>query len=336
MDQPEAVIEPAARAGSKRLRVWAGYTIAALCLVWILHDFDLREFARQISGLRWEWAAVAVALDILSYVSQGWRWELLLRPLGRLRTIETTQAIYAGLFANEVLPLRFGELVRAWLVSRWLSVRLVAALPSMAVERLFDGLWLALGFGITAILVPLPTALMRAGDVLGIVTLAATALVALLLWGRHPAWKWLRWADSLVAGLRDIGRSRAAYLSLAVSGVILVLQAGAFWTAMVAYGLQLSFWGGAAVFLIVRLGTAVPNAPANVGTYQFFTVVGLAIFGVQKTQATGFSLVVFALLTAPLWILGLLALSRSGTTLGEIRAGIERARAESQVDQIRP
>jgi hypothetical protein len=41
---------------------------------------------------------------------------------------------------------------------------------------------------------------------------------------------------------------------------------------------------GAVVYLIVRLGTAVPNAPANVGTYQFFTVAGLTHFSVRRAR----------------------------------------------------
>ena len=75
----------------------------------------------------------------------------------------------------------------------------------------------------------------------------------------------------------------------------------------------------------MHFGTALPNAPANVGSYQFFTVLGLSLFGIEKTQATGFSVVVFILLTLPLWALGLAALSRTGMTLPRIRADIRAA-----------
>jgi uncharacterized membrane protein YbhN (UPF0104 family) len=127
------------------------------------------------------------------------------------------------------------------------------------------------------------------------------------------------WMDSITGGLQAIGRTQAVYVALAVSFLFLLLQALSFWCVMLAYGIGLSVWAGVVVFLVVRLGTAVPNAPANVGTYQFFTVVGLLLFGVDKTRATGFSLVVFLVLTVPLWALGFLALSRSGTTLWTIR-----------------
>ena len=89
---------------------------------------------------------------------------------------------------------------------------------------------------------------------------------------------------------------------------------------MVGYGLDLSFWAGGAVFFIVSLGTAIPNAPGNVGSYQFFTIVGLTLFGVDKTFAAGFSMVVFVLLTLPLLILGSIAFSRSGLTLTSVQS----------------
>ena len=68
--------------------------------------------------------------------------------------------------------------------------------------------------------------------------------------------------------------------------------------------------------------------PPNVGTYQFFTVVGLRLFGVDKTLATGFSIVVFVLLTLPLWVIGYFALSRSGMTLSQIKMKISKQRGE--------
>jgi glycosyltransferase 2 family protein len=88
---------------------------------------------------------------------------------------------------------------------------------------------------------------------------------------------------------------------------------------MRGYGLDLSVWHGFAVVLIVHVGTMLPGAPSNLGTYQFFTVVGLTQFGVDKTLAGGFSMVVFLILTIPLWALGFVAFGRSGLIWHQIR-----------------
>jgi uncharacterized protein (TIRG00374 family) len=304
----------------------AAWAVAAACLVWVLHGIDARRLAGEVRGLRWGLVTLAVVSQVLSYVAQGWRWQLLLRPVVGIPVPQATQAIYAGLFANEVLPLRFGEMVRAWLVARWAGVELLAVLPSVFVERLFDGIWLALGIGLTAIAIPLPPDLDRAANTLGALVLVVTALFAVFVLVKRPSRatgtrrsKLADWSDSILEGLQAIGRSPSFYGALGVSLLFLLLQGLAFWCVMLAYGIGLSFWAGAAVFLVVRLGTAIPNAPANVGTFQFFTVVGLLLFHVHKTEATGFSLVAFIVITVPLLALGFLALSRSGTSLWAIR-----------------
>ena len=325
--------------GAPRARHLIGYALAVFGLVWVLHDVHFGTMLASMGRIRWVWIVPAILFDVLSYVCQGVRWRYLLRPAGPVSALQATQAIYAGLFTNEVTPLRVGELVRAYLVSRWTGVRFLSIVPSIAAERLFDGVWLAIAIGITAMFVPLPRDLIVGGNVLGVVVIAATALFLYLVYrrrsegsgdaagARHGRRHTLaRMISQVAEGIRRIGLSRNSIASLLISPLILVFQGIALWIMMVAYGFSLSVWAGIAVFLIVHLGTALPNAPSNIGTYQFFCVVGLTLFGVEKSAATGFSFVAFFLLTLPLWILGLLAIARSGMTLPAIRHEIDRLR----------
>ena len=327
------------RPGASRTRLLVGYVLAAAALVWVLHDIHFGTMFASMQRIRWIWVAPAILFDVLSYACQGIRWRYLLRPVGSVSPLQTTQAIYAGLFTNEVVPLRVGELVRAYLVSRWTGAGFLSIVPSIAAERLFDGVWLAIAIGITAMFVPLPRDLLVGGDVLGIIVIAATAWFLYLVYRRRrdglrePAdtrhrSKPLRFLATMVShvaeGVGKIGLSRNSYASLFISPLILVFQGIALWLMMVAYGFSLSVWVGMAVFLILHLGTALPNAPSNIGTYQFFCVVGLTLFGIEKSVATGFSFVAFFLLTLPLWILGLLAIAGSSMTLPAIRYEIDR------------
>lgn len=278
-----------------------GYVFAAAGLVWVLHDFHPGRLRELIAGLDPKWIAVALICDVMSYVCQAVRWRLLLRPIGELPLLRAIQAIYAGLFTNEVLPMRVGELVRAFLASRWTGASFASVIPSMVVERLLDGIWLALGIGLVAAMVPLPGNLVRAAAVLGIVVMAGTVILTFVVKRR----------TNLIS-------VESFYPPLLWSLVLLTLQALAFWLVMTAAGLHLRLAVGVAVFLIVHLGTAIPNAPANIGSYQFFTVIGLTLFGVEKSLATGFSLVVFVLLTLPLLLLGSLAMATCGARPREI------------------
>ncbi|HKX27880.1 MAG TPA: lysylphosphatidylglycerol synthase transmembrane domain-containing protein [Blastocatellia bacterium] len=329
-DRPSPALAAFADSGDGRadwIRPALGYLLAAAGLIWVLHDFQWDRWRGLTANLDWRWIAPAVACDLVSYLCQGARWRLLLKPRAQISTWRTTQAIYAGLFTNEILPMRLGEMVRAYLVSRWTAVRMIELIPSMVAERLFDGLWLAAGIGVTALAAPIPGELRSAAGMLGAGFVAAAATMFYL--ARRPLnparsfrsrWPALSsWLERLSSGWRSLGEPRVCALSLIWSLAILTLQALAFWLVTIGCGLHLSIWIGVACFLITHLGTAIPNAPANVGAYQFFTVAGLTLFGVDKNAATVFSLIVFAVLTLPLLMLGFLALSRSGTSLAKIR-----------------
>jgi uncharacterized protein (TIRG00374 family) len=323
-----------------------GYLLALACLIWVFHDVHPGQVLKTMTGIKWWLILLAVAFDIASYYSQGSRWKFILHPLGRISSLRTTQAIYAGLFTNEILPLRIGELVRMYLISRWISVPFVSVIPSLMVERFFDGIWIALFVGLAALFVPLPKSLLDAEEILSAVVIILTFIIVYLIFHKerilHKKEKTIsqkRWKpvqvfssfiEQLASGIREIGISRYFYLSLVISSLILIFQIIAYWLVMRAYGIHLGLLAGAVVLIIVHFGTAIPNAPSNIGTYQFFSVVGLSLFGIDKTIATGFSVVVFIILTIPLWLIGLYAIANTGMSFAAIRNEIKKLRISDE------
>jgi glycosyltransferase 2 family protein len=344
----------------QRQRVWIrmtlSYVLAIACLVWVFHDYDLSDLHRRVARTNLLLATLAIFCDVLSFVCQGWRWRLLLRPFGSISILRATQAIYSGMFVNEVLPMKLGELLRAFLISRWTSVKLATVATSIVIERLFDGLWLVVAFVVTIIFIPLPRRLIEAGDVLSAVVLILIALlIAISLRSSHAvsetdvstvmnypqniaedrkaqrnsvahrlALSVRTFLNRLAIELRVIAHSPSSLMAFGLSLLVVSLQWLAFWLVVVAYGLPLSLPEAAAVFVIVHVGTSMPGAPANVGTYQFFTVLGLKLFGIDKTSAAGFSLVGFVLLSAHIWLLGFWAFRGSGLTLLGMRSELTR------------
>ena len=102
-----------AKAPRRKIPSWLpqvlGYCLSAGCLLWVLHGYPTGELIPAIRDLDWKWVAVGIAADLSVYVTHGWRWNTLLLPVARLKLWRTVQAIYIGLFANEVLPLARGR-----------------------------------------------------------------------------------------------------------------------------------------------------------------------------------------------------------------------------------
>src|SRR5580704_18832556 len=130
-----------------------GYLISAGCLFWVLHGYPINDLIPTIRALDFRWVLLAVVCDLAVYVVHGWRWNTLLAPVIRLKLTRTVQAIYIGLFANEVLPLRTGELIRCYLLAHWNNMRLSLSFASAGVERVIDGFWMLACFLVTASLV---------------------------------------------------------------------------------------------------------------------------------------------------------------------------------------
>src|SRR5579864_6591533 len=116
------------------------YAISVGSLLWALRGYDFSQIQSAILSVKWAWVLLAVVLDLAVYVLQAWRWLTLLRPIERLGLWETVHAIFIGLFASGVLPLRPGELIRCYLLSVWGEIPLSLTLTAAAVERVLDGI----------------------------------------------------------------------------------------------------------------------------------------------------------------------------------------------------
>ena len=303
-----------------------GYTLSAISLVWVFRGFNLQQTLADLASLDWRFVSVAVVFDLSVYLAHGWRWNILLRPVARPSFWRSVQAIYIGLYANEVLPLRTGEVIRCYLLAHWNKLPISLALASAAIERILDGIWLVIALLITTHLVPLPGYLIEGTRVLGVglsFLMVLLVFVAIHKQKAHAVVSESRWASGLrhvVEGIHAMGNWRTMLATAGASLVYLALQIIPVWALMEGYGLDLSIWAAAAVYIILRLGTVIPNAPGNAGLYQFFCVLGLGLFNVPKSTAVGFSLMMFGVLTLPLLIGGFLAVALTGLSLKDIRS----------------
>jgi uncharacterized protein (TIRG00374 family) len=322
---------PLASRSRSKLSSWApqaaGYLLSAACLAWVLHGYPIKqELLPALGELDWKWIALAAALEVAVYFVQAWRWCILLEPVIRLGFLRTAQAIFVGLFANEVLPLRTGELIRCYLLAHWNNLRVSLSFASAAVERVIDGLFLVACFLVTAGMVRgLPSKLTFLVRILGSVLILLSIALLWLIRRKldiHPVLQESRWAATIrhiVEGLHLMGNGRTMAATAGMSLVYVALQFASLWAVMKAYQLDLSIWAAAGVVTIIRLWTVVPNAPGNVGFLNAACVVALKGLDVEPKVATTFSIILFGVWTLPIVLCGALATALTGTNITELR-----------------
>ncbi len=321
--------------------------VSVACLAWALHGVSWTELWEEIRELDWRWVSVGVIADILVYVVQGSRWSLMLLPVAPVSQWASVGAIYVGLFANEVLPLRAGELIRCFLMARWSKIPISVTLASALIERIFDGVFLIAGLFFSLRYMrnfPLSKGQIRSIDIIttGSVTLAILLLVCAALLAVAMFWReqtldalldarLFSWAHVFIEDLHRIGHSRFLYFSAAVSIPYLLIQIVPIYAVMQAYGFGGVTWAQAgALMVLLRLGSVVPQAPGNVGLFQVLSTLGLTLFGVPRAMARRFTLILWAVVTLPLMIVGFIALVASGTKMGDIQ---REAQAEMRARQ---
>ena len=282
---------------------------------------------------------VAVVMAPLQIWVRGQRWWYLFPPGSNPQGI--TPAMMIGYMANNVLPLRAGEVVRVYVVARrWSASGDAAArahpfwttLATLVVERVLDSLVVVLILAVLVLVGPVPRVLEVAALVVLAIDLAGvTMLIALVaapqVCARLIARLASRWPrlqrraltafETFVHGLDGIRTpSHAAPL---IGWTILVWLAPAFaaWTVLMALDLHLPFTAPWAVLAFVGLGVSIPSAPGYVGVFHAAAVLAVGLFGVSRPAAVGYALLFHASQILPVTVIGWLYLLRENMSLGE-------------------
>ena len=127
------------------VKIVLSLTVGALCIGLALHKIDLHQTRSALGMMPWT-AVLLYALSIVPvHIFRAWRWKYLLRPIGvslsfsRLMIISTV-----GFMAVLALPFRLGEFARPYYVVRDGHSRISEVLGTVAVERIVDGLVIAI------------------------------------------------------------------------------------------------------------------------------------------------------------------------------------------------
>ena len=316
----------------QKILLFAAFALSIGSLFYVLNDFEPEKLWGEIRAMHWVWVGAAVLFDILVYFLQGWRWSLLLRPVQNIPYARSIRAVYVGLFANEILPLRTGEIIRCYLQARWSDLPLTVTLASALIERIFDGFWLCVCLVVTSYFVELPELYHTLGQILAAVVVVGAALLAGAMFAKHQTRaafennRWLSKLNVLLEDLHIIGHSRYLYVSAAASLPYLLLQVLPIYALARGYGIGISLGEGFALMVILRLISVVPQAPGNLGTFQAAAVFGLILFGVEDSLAKRFSFVMWAVITLPLLIVGFIALAITGLNIRELHYEARQAK----------
>jgi len=305
-------------------RIAVGLGISALFLVLLLRSVDMQELLDSLRGVSLWWITISLLLFGASVWTRAQRWAAILRPLVPLRQTEAASLMTIGLAANNVLPARTGEIVRAVLLKRQRGVSGFAVLATIIVERILDGLVLAIFLAATIALAGGTNALRLFAAIVGGAFLGLTLLIALMAM-RPATGQWLTafglrflpqrlrpridgWAQRFLHGLTPMRTPRAWVTVTGLTTLSWTLEALSCWAVGEAFGLDLGIGIYFGVCGAANLSMAAPSTSGGIGPYEFFAREVLGRFGVPAATGTAYALVLHATILVPVAVVGLLLL----------------------------
>ena len=339
-------------------RVVLGFGITTVLLWWVLKDVPLGTVWTEIRGADFWLLGLAVAIGYTNYLFRAMRWGLLLRPICSGTSLGSRfAAMNIGFMATNLIPLRVGEFVRPYALSRMEPVSVSGAFGSLVVERFLDSLTIAALLFVAIAAPGFPENPVVWGASLGVwIRLFLVALgvllffmVLLLLFPRplvRSVEKVARFLPKKLARLvvdvleafldgLTVLRSPALLIqAIAWSVWIWLFQSLSFWVAFMAFGIHVGL--DVALFLngTVALAVAAPAAPGFLGTFQLGVTGGLGVYGVSEAAAVAVSFGFWAGGFLPVTLVGLYFAWKLGLSIGEV--GTSEARVEEAVERAHP
>ena len=111
-------------------------------LLLLLYQADISDLKNALRNANYYLLAPSIVVYFFAVFFRAIRWRYLLSPMGQFPVGRLYSVVVIGYMANNLLPVRLGELVRSYYLARRENVSASSALATIAVERVYDGITL--------------------------------------------------------------------------------------------------------------------------------------------------------------------------------------------------
>ena len=326
----EATMQPMPNRGRRYLGALICIGVSGLFLYLAVRNADFLEVRRALAAMDLRWLVPIVMIALIDFWLRAVRWTRMFPADSRPTLRQSFSAFVIGALANNVVPGRLGDIVRATMIGRLIpTVGSSGALGTVVLEKVADGLVLLALLGLAFLMAPLPLWLAQTGALGSLVFLGS--LVLLLIVNAHGKASRNR-SDTragesgfgkivsalqrllrrFALGLNALNSKRQTLVVLVLTLAIWLLEFSIMFVVFLMFGLNLPFVAAIVTGVILSVGMMLPAAPGAIGTYQFFTVAGLQLYQVPESQALAMAVFLNLFVFANSTLLGLIALSVEG------------------------
>lgn len=331
----------------RAVKLLASLLVTFLFMWWAFRDTDWNTQIASLKAANYAWLVPYFGCLLAIHVFRTLRWGCLLSGLEKVPFRKLNEASGIGFMMLLVLPFRLGEFARPFLIAQRSSIRRSAAMTSVVLERITDGLFVAVMMRALLFFVPTETPEVRyvkwgAWLLFGVFG-GGLAFLLFGLWQQERTVRLVRATvgrfapgvahkvadvvDTFVGAMRQLpNRTQMALFFLytalywGVNGFGMAILANAF-------GLSLTYFQAYVVLGVLVVGLMIPAAPGMMGTFQAATKVGLGLFlpaAVVNASGLAYANVMWLCQTVQQVVLGLVLLSAGHLSFKDIAGKLDK------------
>ena len=349
------------------MKYWIGIVFGVLLIALFLLTVDARRMLDALASANYWYLPPAVGMYLCSVYFRSLRWAVMLRHLKAVGAFRLYPVVVIGYMANNLLPMRLGELVRSYYVGEREGINKASALVTVLSERILDALTLLFFIAALAPFMSIDRLVQTFGERFGIpwqlliaafslpfvCAFAAMALFAIYPRKTRSAVMWLArplpsrlhsmiesLTGMLLQGLAPLGSARTVATLFAISIPIWLTEMGVFYIVGFAFGIDQAHsspWTMAVTMTLVtavaNIGASLPLAPGGIGLFEFIsreTLVLGPLASVDRSVAAGHAIVTHAATLLPMIVLGQVFLWTASLSLRRLRQSSEE-KAENPI-----
>ena len=291
-----------------------GILISVAGLYWAFQDIQFTAFWNSLRTADYRLIVLASLFSMVGFIIRAIRWKYLLILQKNINLHSVFSSMCIGFFANNVLPMRAGEFLKAYVIGKNENISASAVLATVLVERIIDVL--SLLFIALAVLLFFPLSnnpgidsMKFFGLILILVEIFIITFCVLLVTKKEFT---LRMTDkilvmlpekvqivgkniinSFIEGLEIIVKMKHYFILTMTTIGIWVVGCIQVLLILLAFDsgldIQTAVVASIVVLVLISFALTIPAAPGAVGTFHGFAMLGLAIFSIDPGISSGFT-----------------------------------------------
>jgi uncharacterized protein (TIRG00374 family) len=257
----------------------AGFLISGILLFSLLKNLDWSTFIGELNKIDLGLLSVATLMVLCGVLIRSSRWNLLANISVR-KFCHFWRAASLGYLGNYIYPARAGEVIRVAVLNRSTRLAIVQVATSALIDRLCD--IVMLGSFILVLVIIHCTYLFNPKGILGIIAIALLPVFGLIIFAaRGDRWesrindrlrylpfmlrqRIMDWYSQTLVGIHSLRDPRRIFSVVVLNGIVFVMDFGAIWMILHAFGWSLPFWAAVTVGVFIATATSLPSTPGYV------------------------------------------------------------------------